>query len=339
MQNSPKLLQQGLILILVPLLFELGFIGILTCFLDEVEGSLAAEKQSLMLMSHGHNLLQQFIPLGKALYTFRNSDDDRMMKIYRKKYSEIQSELATMADLADNHRDAEERQDFERVRFACQKMLHELDVLSQAMLRREAYTGYGGKQRQASLKSMVALLDEFIRKEKERGQRLHSHTGASRRIVKTTLYAGWFLNLLMAVGLVVYFARSTTKRLQVVYENAIRLGAGQSLLSPVKGNDEIAQLDRVFHDMADALHAAAKLKKELVQMVSHDLRTPLASIKISMETLNAGVFGTLPESAGVEVNKCMHDADYVINLANELLEGERREAASREEAPADAQTP
>ena len=330
MLKTPKLLHQGLILILVPLVFEIGFIVILIGFVEEVENNLAAEKHSVKLMSHGHNILQAFLPLGKALYTFRQSDDERSLNAYRTKVAQIQSELATMNALVNDHCDEDERHAFTKLQLSCRQMLHEFDVLTQAMVRRDTYTGYGGKQRQESLRRMIDEIDAFIRKEKERGQKLRAQTEASRQTVKNTLLTGWVLNAIMAAALVAYFTSRTTDRLKIVSNNSIRFGQGQPLLPLLGGDDEIGRLDTVFHDMARDLKAAEQRKKELVQMVSHDLRTPLASIKISMETLKAGVFGDLPETAVTAVNKCMLDADHLINLSNQLLEGERREATRSE---------
>lgn len=338
MIKSPRLLQQGLILIFVPLCFEFGFFVILTGFLEEVEGNLSAEKRSMLLMSHGHNMLQRFIPIGKALYFAKPYEYQLLTKIYNKKVKEIDAELEAMSSLIKNQTDTAERQSFERVKASSQESLYELDKLYQATLRHDPDKSYGGQKRQVIFKQFLNVVDQFIRDEKELGQKLRQSTEASRNRVKITLYAGWAFNLFMAIFLVVYFTRSTARRLNVVSENALRLGRGDTLLPGIDGNDEIAKLDRVFHDMADALAAAAQRKRELVQMVNHDLRTPLSSIKISMETLLAGVFGALPSEAIDQLKTCLHESDCVLNLANKLLEGERREAAQLEDSSINAST-
>ena len=58
------------------------------------------------------------------------------------------------------------------------------------------------------------------------------------------------------------------------------------------GSDEIDQLDRAFHAMAiriseqvERLKATDRLRRELISNVSHDLRTPLASMQGYIETL------------------------------------------------------
>lgn len=64
----------------------------------------------------------------------------------------------------------------------------------------------------------------------------------------------------------------------------------------VNGRDELAQLGSAFNEMAEKLAHAAREREELERMrrdliawVSHDLRTPLTSIRAMVEALNDGV--------------------------------------------------
>ena len=78
---------------------------------------------------------------------------------------------------------------------------------------------------------------------------------------------------------------------------AARLAAGDlSARAEVTGTDELASLARSFNDMADRLAAATaerqaieEARRELIAAVSHDLRTPLASIRAMVEALVDGV--------------------------------------------------
>lgn len=65
---------------------------------------------------------------------------------------------------------------------------------------------------------------------------------------------------------------------------------------PVHGRDEVARLSEAFNDMAARLQAAEaeqreveKLRRDLVAWVSHDLRTPLTSIRAMVEALHDGI--------------------------------------------------
>jgi signal transduction histidine kinase len=65
---------------------------------------------------------------------------------------------------------------------------------------------------------------------------------------------------------------------------------------PVSGRDEVAELAHTFNDMAAQLEAAAqqqreldRLRRDLVAWIGHDLRTPLASMRVIIEALADGM--------------------------------------------------
>ena len=65
---------------------------------------------------------------------------------------------------------------------------------------------------------------------------------------------------------------------------------------PAVGNDEVAALARAFNTMAAQLQAAeqheqelAAMRRDLIAWAGHDLRTPLASVRVIVEALADGV--------------------------------------------------
>ena len=102
---------------------------------------------------------------------------------------------------------------------------------------------------------------------------------------------GWAFVAAGLVGLLLFFF--LTKRLRSMTTTVSRFAEGdyQQRVEP-GSDDEIGQLGRTFNQMADSLvESMAKMKmndalrRELVANVSHDLRTPLASIQGYLETI------------------------------------------------------
>jgi len=102
---------------------------------------------------------------------------------------------------------------------------------------------------------------------------------------------GWAFVAAGLAGLLLFFF--LTKRLRSVTATVSRFAEGdyQQRIQP-GSDDEIGQLGRTFNQMADHLvESMAKMKmndalrRELVANVSHDLRTPLASIQGYLETI------------------------------------------------------
>jgi signal transduction histidine kinase len=95
-----------------------------------------------------------------------------------------------------------------------------------------------------------------------------------------------------------YFLSSTvTERVNLLKGAAERLARGElDTRVPVSGRDEVASLSRTFNQMAEQLQAADEkqrqlesLRRDLIAWASHDLQTPLASMRAILEALSDGV--------------------------------------------------
>lgn len=80
--------------------------------------------------------------------------------------------------------------------------------------------------------------------------------------------------------------------------------------------DEIGELSRVLVDMNDELQRQEKLKEEMIQNISHDLKTPIATIKSYGESIKDGVYPyeTLEKSVDVIIEHADRLEKKVFNL-------------------------
>lgn len=95
-----------------------------------------------------------------------------------------------------------------------------------------------------------------------------------------------------------YFLSSTvTERINLLKSAAEKLAKGDlQTRVPVDGRDEVAVLSTTFNQMAEQLQAADRkqrevesLRRDLIAWVSHDLQTPLTSMRAILESLSDGV--------------------------------------------------
>ena len=115
-------------------------------------------------------------------------------------------------------------------------------------------------------------------------------------------------------------ARTLTKRLEVVAHGASRFGEGRlGERIEVGGSDEIASLAEQLNVMAGEIDRLVEREKSFVAAASHQIRTPLAAIKIRIDELLAAGHATDPES--IEYLKEMADeVDRLTSLTTRLLD-------------------
>jgi signal transduction histidine kinase len=101
----------------------------------------------------------------------------------------------------------------------------------------------------------------------------------------------------IAMSLGYFLSTALTDNIVALNQAAQEIAQGHlSVRVPVTGRDEMADLARTFNNMAAQLEAAARkqreldiLRRDLVAWIGHDLRTPLASIRVILEALADGV--------------------------------------------------
>ncbi len=82
------------------------------------------------------------------------------------------------------------------------------------------------------------------------------------------------------------FLDGVIKRLAVLRDNARRFGEGKGLSPRSWRDDEIAEVDRAFHEMATNLDQQKQENEMFVYSVSHDLRSPLINLQGFSEELS-----------------------------------------------------
>ena len=93
------------------------------------------------------------------------------------------------------------------------------------------------------------------------------------------------------------FSASTGRSMRAVVDAVRRVSEGSlSERVPVNAGDEVGELAAAFNGMAQRLEVSfnrgcelEQARRELITAVSHDLRTPLASIRVMVESINDGV--------------------------------------------------
>ncbi len=126
-------------------------------------------------------------------------------------------------------------------------------------------------------------------------------------------------------GLFVVFA--LTDRIQALTRAAERLAQGQlDTRLDVTGTDELAELIQTFNWMAENLQKIEQQKsvveqtrRDLIAWVSHDLRTPLTSIRVMFEALADEVV-TDPDTTARYIRSSLFEVQHLSRLIDDLFE-------------------
>jgi len=154
----------------------------------------------------------------------------------------------------------------------------------------------------------------------------------SRLVFLDSHYLGLISTMLSFAGLTAlsfgYFvSRAMTERLFYLSDAANQLAQGDlTTRLDVSGNDEIAHLTRTFNRMAHSLQevdeqkrSLEKTRRDLVAWVSHDLRTPLASMRVMVEALADGVI-TDEETTTRYLQNSLAEIEHLSHLIDDLFE-------------------
>jgi signal transduction histidine kinase len=133
-------------------------------------------------------------------------------------------------------------------------------------------------------------------------------------------------NIIITVLMSLYFSKNISGRLAILSDNALRVRDRKELNPLISGSDEIAELDRVFHQMSSALTKAEQTKAEFISMISHDLRSPLTSLQFTFALAEKGAFGEINEKGKERFSRAEYTVERLVKLINELLDIEKMEA-------------
>jgi len=133
----------------------------------------------------------------------------------------------------------------------------------------------------------------------------------------------WLAVLAVTAALIAWVvARRLARRLERLQAQVIALGEGDlSARVEVHGRDEIAELAHRFNDAAARIEALVGGQRAMLAAASHELRSPLARIRMALELLDTGKRRDL--HARLE-----HDISELDALIGELLLASRLETGS-----------
>lgn len=137
----------------------------------------------------------------------------------------------------------------------------------------------------------------------------------------------WLLGLIgLAVALGLYpVVRRLTQRLEALQRGVQRWGEGDlTVRVPVQGEDEVADLSERFNAAAERIEGLMAAQKSLLANASHELRSPLARIRMGLELMND--LAAVPEVLARSRSEILRNMAELDQLIDEILLASRLDA-------------
>ncbi|MDR2476820.1 MAG: HAMP domain-containing histidine kinase [Treponema sp.] len=132
---------------------------------------------------------------------------------------------------------------------------------------------------------------------------------------------GVFLCLIIfSITMSLFIARSMTKSIMVLENATMRIADGElDFIVEAKGSNEIRSLTNSLNKLRDTLKEDERRRYRFIMGVTHDLKTPLASIKAYAEAIEDGIAKTT--AAGVSATGIIKaKADRLESMLSDLIE-------------------
>jgi PAS domain S-box-containing protein len=305
MLKNLRLSQQALILILVPLIFEIAFVTALGMQLHQFDQLLQEVNQSRQFGNTLNGFVDDIGQLVKLVDDIKSADNAKepvsaeLLTEIRRRLSVLEDEITNLDKNAPN---VEIRQKVVRVSYPVRKVAK---IISLGI---ETYNGGGASALYALIRGqdqlharkfshlrneLFASLDGLLSAKHDQqldfDNKIAQQEVSFRHLI-LIVAMGAISNVIIALLLWVAFSRGTAESFRVLVDNTRRLALGMPLNPPLQGQGEIAHLDRYFNDMAKALEAARLKERAIIEnaidvICSFDVNHRFTAASSACETL------------------------------------------------------
>ena len=258
---------RGISLVCILLAFELTFIGALGYMLQQSEYEAWREQSSKEKIAAATLIGRNFSDAVQLLLSYGLGPSSELAQRYEDNMVAIISGFKGVGRLMVD--DPVQLKNLHILEVAGNEGLHIMNDTKVAMDRNDQgfWLTHGLAFRseiQGALKKFMTVMKVMVKHEQESADEGLLSGTKWRDWLRQWIYAGITINILLAVGMVLFFTKGITKRLALVVDNTNRLAHQEQLNPPLGGEDEIAHLDRVFHEMSATLTEHARKERAVV---------------------------------------------------------------------------
>jgi len=236
--------QKGMLLVGLPLLFQIIFVGSLMGLLGQANHQIDAAEHARKFNSQGQWLRRTEMELATAGLYYRVVHIKPMLDAYYSCKDRLRRECNELVAIAT----PEEHSIAVRLREAVEKILPLTDTFASASYPTSFDDLIINKQTAKQVNDYLHEMDKLVVELGEHEEKATANMlpEGTRRNIHTLLLVAFGFNVLLAGALLVFLNRSITRRIHAIIENTRLLNRRQILAKPRDGSDEIASIDQAF---------------------------------------------------------------------------------------------
>ena len=260
---SLSLSRKALILVTVPVVFELGLVSFLASALNQAEDARRQENRAREFSSHLNNIMSMHLQRTAFLVLSNNAPspdiDKKISALKHKMWEEFQAINKLSAE------DPTQRDQWKMLMvlannldttFTLAKLYYKNDDKTAAALEFARVQTY--------LQQLIHLSDKLNADQAAIFNERHQELQRSGQTVQRALWAAVLGSVLLAFGLLLYFNRGTSDRLRTIMRNTELLAVGKPPERSLSGDDELASIDSLYHRMHASLTSLRERERTIL---------------------------------------------------------------------------
>jgi PAS domain S-box-containing protein len=298
MTVSLTIRQKGLLLVALPLAFELGLIALVLTLDAAAERAAYEQARSKEAVSKINFLLKVVSESTTALMLYSATYSKQFRDEFLQSQNKIEKSFQKIEALIDDYPAA--KQEYALWRTDTTKLTNLTGRIIYALDRREV--GSGALDSTTVKAGLLMCSRQFINHADKLTEMISSRklgglaTEETWRLwVRCALFAGVVSSILLSVALSSYFSRTIRQRIGTIAKNTEAFAQGQELNEPLSGGDEIRDLDLAFRQMASALGEARRKERAVVDNAKEIICSLNAEFQfVSVNSASNQVLGLAP---------------------------------------------
>lgn len=339
--------RKGLIVVAVPLIFQLLFLLTLAFFLWDNFEKMRVETHARNVLFSLNEIYSSVRDAATSLASYKSNHDDQALNVYDRKVVQVKKQLKHLKRVVSERyaeiSESDRKKDIhlvDRIEIAVAKVEGLLEECKQNLMSGNQFVAMGSMPVLFKVADKISVWSDELRQRYEQKDEQAPKKQMQRNMnITIIVLGGTLINIAIGIGFALFFGRTISNRLIVLADNSDRLAKGLELNPPIDGNDEINELDKSFRKMSEELKAAQEEQKALTaSAVASEERTrsvienmPIGIVIIDAENRIESLNPQAEQMFGADTEKLLghplseilpsHQSQEVKKKTNEIRKG------------------